>query len=45
MTQGRRGGQQRFEDIVLLLPDGEYEYGERGIGTDREREESRGPKL
>lgn len=31
MTQGRRGGQQRFEDIVLLLPDEEYEYGEREL--------------
>ena len=26
---GRRGGQERFEDIVLVLPDEEYEYGSR----------------
>jgi hypothetical protein len=25
-------GQQRFEDIVLLLPDEEYEYGSRELG-------------
>ena len=28
----RKGGQQRFEDIVLALPDEEYEYGSRELG-------------
>jgi hypothetical protein len=35
MTQNG-GGQQRFEDIVLLLPDEEYEYGSRELGRDKE---------
>jgi hypothetical protein len=29
MTQGGEEGNQRFEDIVLLLPDEESEYGTR----------------
>ena len=32
----RKGGQQRFEDIVLALPDEEYEYGSRELGRDKE---------
>jgi hypothetical protein len=34
---GRKGEQRRFEDIVLLLPDGVYGSGENGIRESRER--------
>ena len=36
---GRKAKQSRFEDIVLLLPDGVYGSGEKG--TERERTEAR----
>ena len=36
---GRKGKQRRFEDIVLLLPDGEYGSGEKGTRESRGRTE------
>jgi hypothetical protein len=47
---GRRGGQQRFEDIVLLLPDEESEYGcrdwsETEGGGKRDPQEFGGPNY
>ena len=38
---GAEEGGHRFEDIALLLPDEEYQYGERGIGT---RQSGKRPK-